>query len=52
VLPCNVVLEPTATGATSVRIVDPRSLVPDPAFADLAADAAAKLTAAIDSLSA
>jgi uncharacterized protein (DUF302 family) len=52
VLPCNVVLEPTAEGGTSVRVIDPRSLVADPRFAELTADAAAKLTAAVDSLTA
>ncbi len=51
VLPCNVVLEATDAG-TSVRIVDPRSMMPDPTFAELADDAAAKLTAAVDALSA
>jgi uncharacterized protein (DUF302 family) len=52
VLPCNVVLEPTESGGTSVRVIDPRSLVADPTFAELTADAAAKLTAAIESLTA
>lgn len=51
VLPCNVVLE-AVDGGTSVKVADPRSMMPDPAFAELAADAAAKLTAAVDSLSA
>lgn len=52
VLPCNVVLEPTAEGGTRVRVVDPRGLVADPRFAELTEDAAAKLTAAVDSLTA
>ena len=52
VLPCNVVLEPAASGGTRVSVVDPRDLMPDPAFADLAAAAAAQLRAALDALSA
>lgn len=48
-LPCNVVLEPAGDG-TRIRIVDPRQLMADPAFADLADAAAAQLTAALDSL--
>ncbi len=51
VLPCNVVLEATDRG-TSVRVADPRSMMPDPAFAELANEAAAKLTAAVESLNA
>lgn len=47
VLPCNVVLETTEHG-TRVAAVDPRTLMPDPAMADLAADAAARLTAALE----
>jgi len=47
VLPCNVVLEPGADGGTHISAVDPRELMPDPAFADLANGAAAKLTAAL-----
>ena len=50
VLPCNVVLEKVAAG-TRVAAVDPRELMPDPAFAALAEDAASKLAAALDSLS-
>jgi uncharacterized protein (DUF302 family) len=49
-LPCNVVLEPTSTGGTRVRAVDPRELMSDPEFVDLAADAAAHLSAALDAL--
>jgi uncharacterized protein (DUF302 family) len=48
-LPCNVVLEP-APGGTRVAAVDPRELMADPAFAALAEDAAARLTAALASL--
>ncbi len=48
-LPCNVVLEPAGSG-TRVAVVDPRALMTDPAFATLAADAAARLTAALASL--
>lgn len=52
VLPCNVVLEPAGDGGTRVSAVDPRELMPDPAFAALAETAAAKLTAALDALNA
>jgi uncharacterized protein (DUF302 family) len=52
VLPCNVVLEPGADGGTRISAVDPRELMPDPAFADLAEGAAAKLTAALDAVGA
>jgi uncharacterized protein (DUF302 family) len=47
VLPCNVVLEPGADGGTHISAVDPRELMPDPAFAELADGAAMKLTAAL-----
>ena len=50
VLPCNVVLEPADGGGTRISAVDPRELMPEPAFADLAEAAAAKLTAALDAL--
>ncbi|HVV37197.1 MAG TPA: DUF302 domain-containing protein [Acidimicrobiales bacterium] len=46
-LPCNVVIEVTDAG-TRVAAVDPRELMDDPAFAEIAADAAARLAAAID----
>jgi uncharacterized protein (DUF302 family) len=49
-LPCNVVLEPAPTGGTRVRAVDPRELMGDPAFAELANDAADRLTAALGAL--
>ncbi len=52
VLPCNIVLEPAEGGGTRVSAVDPRELMPDPAFAALAETAAAKLTAALDALNA
>ena len=52
VLPCNVVLEPGADGGTHISAVDPRELMADPAFAELANSAAAKLTAALDAVSA
>lgn len=52
VLPCNVVLEPDGSGGTRISVVDPRDLVPDPAFAELADTAAAQLTAALDALNA
>jgi len=51
VLPCNVVLEATATG-TRISVIDPRELMPDAAFASLAANAADRLTAALTSLGA
>jgi uncharacterized protein (DUF302 family) len=50
VLPCNVVLEPGAGGDTHISAVDPRELMPDPAFAELANGAAEKLTAALDAV--
>jgi uncharacterized protein (DUF302 family) len=52
VLPCNVVLEPSGDGGTRISSVDPRELMPEPAFAELAAGAAAKLTAALDAVGA
>jgi len=48
-IPCNVVLEPAA-GGTRVAVIDPRELMNDPSFADLANEAAAQLSAAIDGL--
>ena len=50
VLPCNVVLEPDGSGGTRISVVDPRELMPDPEFADLAGAAADQLTAALDAL--
>jgi uncharacterized protein (DUF302 family) len=50
VLPCNVVLEPAAGGGTRIRAVDPRQLMPEPAFADLAERAASQLTAALQAV--
>lgn len=50
VLPCNVVLEPDGHGGTRISVVDPRDLMPDPGFAELAGAAAAQLTAALDAL--
>jgi len=49
-LPCNVVLEPAAGGGTRIATVDPRELMPGEAMAELAADAAARLGAAIDAV--
>jgi uncharacterized protein (DUF302 family) len=49
-LPCNVVLETTATGTTRISVVDPRELMTGPAFASLAAQAADQLTAALAAL--
>ena len=51
VLPCNVVIE-GGDGRTWVAAVDPRDLMSDPRFAELAADAAARLQAAIDHVTA
>ncbi|MEO1064155.1 MAG: DUF302 domain-containing protein [Actinomycetota bacterium] len=48
-LPCNVVLEATAEG-TRVSAVDPHAIMDDPAFAELADDAAARLREAVESL--
>jgi uncharacterized protein (DUF302 family) len=45
-MPCNVVLERT-DGTTRVAVVDPRDLITDPRFAELAADAAGRLQAAV-----
>lgn len=50
VLPCNVVLEPDGSGGTRISAVDPRELMPDPGFADLADAAARQIAAALDSL--
>lgn len=53
VLPCNVTLSPGPTaGTTSIRIADPRELMPDPALAPLADDAATRLTAALAAVAA
>jgi uncharacterized protein (DUF302 family) len=51
VLPCNVVLESGTDGSTHISIVDPRELMPDPAFAELADAAAIKLAAALRAVS-
>ncbi len=48
-LPCNVVLETTDRG-THVGIVDPRELMADPAFHDLAGEAAERLRAVVKSV--
>lgn len=45
-LPCNVVVEAAGTGSR-VAAVDPRALLDDPRFADLAADAAERLERAV-----
>ena len=50
-LPCNVVID-TVDGRTRVAAVDPRELMDDPRFAELAADAATRLQAAIDRVAA
>ncbi len=46
VLPCNVVLEQEGSG-TRVAVIDPRELMPEDTFTELAADAADRLTAAL-----
>lgn len=51
VLPCNVTLEP-ADGGTRIRAVDPRALMPEPGFAELAGSAADKLAAALAAVAA
>ncbi len=51
VLPCNVVIE-AAAGGTHVAIADPRELMTDPPFADLAGEAATKLSQVITALDA
>ena len=45
-LPCNVVVEASGTGSR-VAAVDPRQLLDDPRFAELAADAAERLERAV-----
>lgn len=49
VLPCNVVLEATEAGM-HIAIVDPRALMDDERFTDLAEDAASRLRAALDTV--
>ncbi len=49
VLPCNVVLEATEAGL-HVGIVDPRALMDDERFTDLAEEAAGRLRAALDAV--
>lgn len=50
-LPCNVVLEAAPGGGTRIAAVDPRELMSDAEFAELAEAAAMQLSAAIESLS-
>ena len=52
VLPCNVVLEPSAAGGTVVSVVDPRALMPGEEFAEIAGAAAELLQAALDGIGA
>jgi len=49
-LPCNVVLEPSADGGTHIAIVDPLELMAGAEFAELAEAAGLKLRAALDAL--
>ena len=51
VLPCNVTLESTDAG-TRVRAVDPRALMDDPRFVELAEEVAERLRAALARVSA
>jgi len=46
-LPCNVVVEPDPQGGSHVAIADPRELMDDPRFAELADGAAERLQRAI-----
>jgi uncharacterized protein (DUF302 family) len=48
-LPCNVVLAATADG-TTISALDPRDLMADEAFKELAADVADQLAAALDAV--
>ena len=48
-LPCNVVLEPDGTG-TRIAVIDPRELMTDPEFAQIATEAADALTSALAAL--
>ncbi|HRE00828.1 MAG TPA: DUF302 domain-containing protein, partial [Ilumatobacteraceae bacterium] len=48
-LPCNVVLEPVE-GGTRVRAADPRQMMPGAEMAELATEAAGRLTAALSAL--
>jgi uncharacterized protein (DUF302 family) len=50
-LPCNVVVEASGTGSR-VAAVDPRALLDDPRFAELAADASERLERAVRSVAA
>jgi uncharacterized protein (DUF302 family) len=50
-LPCNVVVEASGTGSR-VAAVDPRALLDDPRFAELAADAAERLERAVQRVTA
>ena len=47
-LPCNVVLEPDPAGGTRVSAVDPRALMPEDEFAELAGEAADGLRGALE----
>jgi uncharacterized protein (DUF302 family) len=49
-LPCNVVLDAVSDSRTKVSIADPRAMMPAGEFADLASEAAAQLSAAVDAL--
>lgn len=48
-LPCNVVVEAVEAG-TKVSAIDPLALMSDPAFADLGAEVATHLRAAVDAV--
>ena len=46
-LPCNVIVEAAGAGSR-IAAIDPRQLLDDPRFAELAADAAERLQRAVD----
>jgi uncharacterized protein (DUF302 family) len=52
VLPCNVALVEEPGGGTTVRVVDPRALMPGDELGQLADDAAERLRAALDAAAA
>jgi uncharacterized protein (DUF302 family) len=49
-LPCNVVLEETTPGRTTVTVADPEELLPGPQLAELAAEAKGALEQAVRAL--
>lgn len=49
-LPCNVAIAPAEGGGTRISVVDPREMIPDAEFKDLARVAAEQLQAAVDTV--